>query len=119
MDFSTRPIRPIIVTGGRKYDDYVMVQEVLDFLNPDLIIQGGATGADGLARIWADETGTQVVTLDADWEKHGKVAGPIRNKEMILANPDAIVVAFPGGKGTENCVKTAVGLNRIVLRVEK
>lgn len=112
-------MKEVIVTGGRDYDDYIMVEEVLEFLQPDVIIQGGATGADGLARIWADENGVECFTFEADWEKHGKSAGPIRNKEMITQKSNAIVVAFPGGKGTENCVKTAVGLNRIVLRVEK
>ena len=96
-----------------------MLQDVLKILKPSLIVQGGAKGADELARLYAEHYLVNYKTFEADWCLHGKAAGPIRNKEMLLAHSDAVVVAFPGGKGTENCVKTAVELNMIVLRVEK
>lgn len=110
-------MKQVIVTGGRNYEDGVMVQEVLDFLSPDLVIQGGASGADKLAKEWAEENATSI-TIEADWTNHGRAAGPIRNREMLISYPEAIVVAFPGGAGTENCIKTALGLNRIIFRVQ-
>lgn len=108
----------IIITGGRDYDDKIMVQEVLDLLKPTMIVQGGAFGADQLARNYAEFYKIECITVSADWDTHGKAAGPIRNREMLKAYPDAVVVAFPGGRGTDNCVKTAVAMNMIVLRVE-
>ena len=43
----------------------------------------------------------------ANWKKHGRAAGPIRNKQMLEeAKPD-LVIAFPGGAGTANMVKQA------------
>jgi len=108
----------IIVTGGRDYKDAKRVQEVLTLFYPKTIIQGGAKGADHLARMFASEFNLKCVSWPADWDQWGKAAGPRRNKEMILAHPNAIVVAFPGGAGTENCVEFAIRQKRLVLRVE-
>jgi len=44
----------------------------------------------------------------ADWSRHGKSAGPIRNRQMLIEGRPDIVVAFPGGKGTANMIKQAV-----------
>lgn len=112
-------MKEIIITGGRDYDDWAMVQDVLLFLNPGLVIQGGAEGADKLAKEWCEYNNVNCVQIDADWNTHGKSAGPKRNLKMVQDFPKAIIVAFPGGKGTENCIKTAVGFNRIVMRIEK
>jgi hypothetical protein len=112
-------MKQIIVTGGRDYSDRETLRAVLNFLNPDLVIQGGASGADRLAKIWAESNGKIFMTVEADWSKHGKAAGPMRNREMLRIYPDAVVVAFPGGSGTANCVKTALELNRTVLQVRK
>lgn len=113
-------MKKVIVTGGRDYDDFSMVQDVLDFLNPSVIIQGGCFGgADVLAAEYAKQEKIECITYKAKWNKHGKKAGPIRNEEMVKDNPDAIVVAFPGGRGTENCVKWAKACGNIVLRVEE
>jgi len=109
----------VIVTGGRDYEDYAMVADVLDLFDADLIIQGGAAGADRMARDYAYQNNIICETVKADWNKHGKAAGPIRNLEMLKKYPNAVVVAFPGGKGTENCVKQAASLNMIVLTVHK
>lgn len=108
----------VIVTGGRDYSDWDKVQKVLDLFDIDAIIQGGAKGADRLARAYAVKHGMVPVTFDADWTKHGLAAGPIRNKEMLVAHPDAIVIAFPGQKGTRNCIETAAKLGHLVIEVK-
>lgn len=110
-------MKKVIVTGGRDYQDAARVNEILTELAPDIIIEGGATGADRLARVWALRNGIQVKTFNADWTKHGKLAGRIRNREMLFAHRDAIVVAFPGNSGTEHCVATAAIFKHTVLRI--
>lgn len=107
----------MIVTGGRDYSDQKKVDEVLDLLFPDFVIEGGATGADSLVRNWCMRNKVQGKTYKADWDVHGKSAGPIRNRQMIEENPEAIILAFPGGKGTQSCINIAKQLGRLVLSV--
>ncbi len=112
-------MKDIIVTGGRNYDDWVMMQDVLSLFDIGCLVQGGASGADQLALEYAKLNNIDYHTIEADWEKHGKAAGPIRNTEMLAKYPNAVVVAFPGGKGTADCVKQAVSRNMVVLMVHK
>ena len=107
----------ILVCGGRDYQNREHVCEVLDrakFLYSSLvIIEGGASGADSFAREWAKLTGCGSVTVHADWKRHGKAAGPIRNQYMIDHSRPDLVIAFPGGRGTEDMINraTKAGLN--------
>jgi predicted polyphosphate/ATP-dependent NAD kinase len=106
----------IIVTGGRDYSDKDALFQVLDNLEPrpTLVVQGGARGADALAKLWAQTRNVPWKTHMADWELYGPSAGPRRNRVMLMAHPEAKVIAFPGGKGTANCVATARELGREV-----
>lgn len=112
-------MKQAIVTGGRYYKDESTVYAILSFINPDLVIQGGASGADLLAKKWADTNQKQVDTIEADWAKYGKAAGPYRNKQMLdkYYKTNTVVIAFPGNRGTEDCVNQARRLGYLVLRV--
>jgi len=99
----------ILVTGGRDYSNSERLFAALDKVHKikgiSLIIQGGARGADSLAKEWAFSRGVPVCQFDANWDFHGKKAGYIRNKDMLeLGLPDA-AVAFSGGRGTASMVK--------------
>ncbi len=100
----------ILVCGGRNYSDREAVYAQLDSYMPDTIIEGGATGADQLAREWAKGMGRCCITVNADWAIHGKSAGPIRNRKMMAMKPD-LVLAFPGGHGTNDCMRAADSAN--------
>lgn len=71
------------------------------------IIHGGARGADRGADEWGVANWVPVHEFKADWDKYGKLAGPIRNKEMLEIGKPDLVIAFPGGKGTSNMVQQA------------
>lgn len=100
----------IAVTGGRTYSNRQKVFDTLDAihrLHPiSLLLHGGATGADTLAKEWAQERGVESITVPANWKAHGRAAGPIRNG-LILDRSPSILVAFPGGKGTQNMTQQA------------
>lgn len=98
----------VLVCGGRDYINYDKVKAVLDDLEPDVVIHGGARGADGLAGRWAAETGTECVVFKADWGTHGKKAGVLRNRQMLDEGKPDLVIAFPGGAGTADMVRRAV-----------
>lgn len=73
----------------------------------DTIIQGGATGADALAKEWAKENKKNMEEYKAQWYTYGKGAGHVRNALMLKEGKPDLVIAFPGGKGTENMVRQA------------
>lgn len=100
-----------LVCGGRDFTDQVFVNRTLDkfdFLYPALcVITGGAFGVDHLATNWAKSKGISWYHFMAEWKKHGRSAGPIRNKRMLEEGKPDLVIAFPGGKGTANMIAQA------------
>jgi hypothetical protein len=101
----------IIVCGGRNYADAEAVDAALGKLGrkyPVLFIaHGGAAGADSLAGAWAAKWGIPTEVYRADWNQHGRSAGPLRNQKMLDDfRPDG-VVAFTGGAGTRHMVSIA------------
>lgn len=110
----------VIACGGRDYADSRAVISALDALHAkkgiQTLLEGGADGADKLARAWAHSAGIDCITVHANWKKHGKAAGPRRNGRMLdLARVIAVamdtevgVVAFPGGAGTADMKNQAL-----------
>lgn len=101
----------VLVCGGRAYADRGELQRRLNALlsrhRALCIVEGGAQGADALAREWAIATGADLHQYEADWKRHGKAAGPIRNQRMLDESKPDLVLAFPGGKGTADMVRRA------------
>lgn len=94
--------------GSRHWSDPEPIAHAIDML-PDLtiVVEGGAPGADTIAREAARERGLHVATVPANW-KNGPSAGPRRNCAMLLLRPD-VVYAFPfdDSRGTWGMVKLA------------
>lgn len=101
----------VIVCGGRDYADGGFVFLALDYLHAvrgiGLLIEGGQRGADRFARQWAKARRVPCITEDADWDRLGHAAGPIRNARMLAMHDPDGVVAFPGRRGTADMVKQA------------
>lgn len=102
----------VLVCGGRHYEDMGAVWSQLDALlwsNIDhmTVIQGGASGADALARSWCESNEVPFMTYRAHWHTHGKAAGPIRNQQMLDEGKPDLVLAFPGHNGTADMVRRA------------
>lgn len=132
----------VVVTGGRYFDNETMVENALNIVYPSMVIHGGCraklekngeivlTGADYLADKWAKRTATPHMVFPARWDTEGRAAGPIRNREMLmfaksmmempsLTDKKLKVIAFPGGRGTLNCIKTAKELGIEVMDLGK
>jgi hypothetical protein len=101
----------VLVCGGRDYINRDLLWAILDCahtIDPiETLVSGMARGADTLAANWASKSGIPVAAFPADWKRHGKQAGPIRNQEMIDKGEPDIVLAFPGGVGTKDMVRRA------------
>lgn len=122
----------VLVCGGRDYSDYLRLDDVLKgicfdrgwysfegdiFIPKVTVISGGAKGADHLAILWAMSNNCDYQIFPAKWKLHGKAAGPIRNSEMIRDGKPDLVVAFPGGVGTQDMIRQAKKNNIEVVKV--
>jgi hypothetical protein len=107
-------MRKLLVCGSREWRDRNAVHLVLMCEpnhqgwgdSPVTVIHGGARGADSFADQSARDLGYDVKVFPADWDKHGRAAGPIRNRQMLDEQPD-LVVAFGQGRGTNDTVGEA------------
>lgn len=102
----------VLVCGGRDFNDRELVTQTLNRIHRErkirLLIHGGAGGADQLASDWAAVTiYVPRKAYPANWLKHGRAAGPIRNQQMLDESKPDLVVAFPGGRGTADMVRRA------------
>lgn len=109
----------VLVFGGRNYRNKWHVYTVLDSLQPSptCIVEGGAQGADKFARSWAIDRDVPYITVEANWLKFGKAAGPIRNQQMIDEEKPDLGVGFPGGKGTADMLRRLKAANIPVLEI--
>jgi hypothetical protein len=96
----------LAVVGSRTFNDYELLCATL---NPHLgkiqvIVSGGAKGADSLAERWAKENGVATEVYLPEWEKYGKSAGFKRN-ELIVENCDSCVAFWDGvSPGTKSSI---------------
>lgn len=109
----------VLVCRGRKFgvdeqdgiteEAYPMfdaLEDLLDEYGDSLvIIEGGASGADTLASVWATYRQVKHLCFPADWQRHGRAAGSIRNTQMIEEGKPDLVLAAPGGPGTKNMIR--------------
>lgn len=102
----------VIIAGGRDFKDYSLLKRVVNGLRKKLdedivIISGAAAGADKLGERYASEYNIKVLQFPADWDTHGKAAGPIRNKQMAEAG-DALIAFWDGeSRGTKSMISLA------------
>lgn len=102
----TKPYR-VLVCGSRFHHDEQVIWDALDAyrsrIGPRmLLITGGASGADDIARAWAVQRKVDHVTLYAKWDTEGKAAGPIRNMRMLKLKPKLVLAFFWHTEGAKN-----------------
>lgn len=124
----------VLVTGDRNWSDRYLVSAVLyGFMEIATksrgeqltIIEGGARGADEAARDWSsarilDGEDVELLTVNAEWDKHGRAAGPIRNIKMLDEYDPELVLAFHNdlehSMGTKHCVQEAKRRELLIYR---
>jgi len=99
-------MKPGSSTEGRQ----VFIQNAVGLLrHTDYIVSGGANGADFWAEYFARHYGIGRIIHEADWDKHGKSAGPIRNA-LVVESADCLLAFYTDrskSRGTKNCVAQA------------
>ena len=140
-----RKTATLLIGGTRTFADNELLEDELKWLKRKydikVVVVGGSIdkdgvcrqyGADRLAQKWAESklgVGVYIHTHWADWKKHKKAAGPIRNREMVMDLYDGSVgrvklaVFFWDGRssGTKDCMRRVrkYGKNEWVKRPAK
>ena len=111
----------LIVAGGRDFHDYqLLTKAIMDLALVEYadraisIVSGMAKGADNLGYLFAVENNVSDYTFPADWNRYGRSAGMIRNKEMGNF-ADALLAFWDGAsKGTQQMIQYMGSLNKPV-----
>lgn len=99
----------VIIAGSRSCNNYKQVCDAIEQSGfvLDVVISGHAPGADQLGEYYATNNGIKLETFPADWSKHGKSAGVIRNKQMA-DTADCLIVIWDGtSKGSQHMINIA------------
>ena len=115
----------IIYIGSGSADKETVAEVLREVVNhyheeaPFAFIHGECSGADELAKEWAMKNGYTAIGVPANWDFYGKAAGPLRNGAMIeFCEPD-MVVAFPGGRGTQEMIRLAEKAGLYVMKIKE
>lgn len=123
MDDQQRDLNWLLVTGDRNWTDLDLLYRTLAQEPQDTVL---VHGANGDKKHWPPQYGADMQAdfaarerffyepkaYPAQWDKFGLAAGPMRNRQMLIENPIARVVAFHDhlrtSKGTKNMVYEAL-----------
>lgn len=109
--------RRLIVCGCRDWDHS---GQIANALSAEWSLHGGPyahvvvhgdcpTGADAFADRWCTKVGVQVERHAANWQLHGKQAGPRRNAEMAALGADLCLAFWDGeSRGTLDMIRCAI-----------
>lgn len=95
----------VILAGGRHRElsvsDVELCVKVCSAWGATEIVSGACkTGVDSYASVVARHLGLHLEQFPADWDRYGRGAGPVRNKQMAVYA--GALIAFAGGDGTQN-----------------
>ena len=100
----------VIIAGSRTITDARLVEDAIRLSGFHIteVVCGCADGVDKLGEAWAIYNQIPVARFPADWNTHGKAAGPIRNEQMAKA-ADALICVWDGvSRGSRNMIRTAI-----------
>ncbi|MBQ3482674.1 MAG: hypothetical protein IJA78_00685 [Clostridia bacterium] len=109
----------ILVVGSRSVEKF----DFRGMIPPDteLIISGGAKGADSLAESYADEHKLSKLILRPRYDLYGRAA-PLKRNEQMVDLSDAVLVLWDGvSRGTQYTMRYAKkkGKPITVIKIEK
>ena len=101
-----------IIAGSRDIVDPRVIPDAVEESEFEItqVISGGARGVDALAIAYADLHKIPLRIFRANWDKHGKSAGYIRNQEMANYAEALIAIWDSKSVGTKHMIKIATDL---------
>lgn len=112
----------LIIAGTRTFDNYKLLEETIKpallgishLEDIDEIVSGCCKGADKLGERFAELLNIKPTKFPADWDKYGKSAGIIRNRQMAEYADAAVVFWDAHSKGSLNMIQTMRDLGKPV-----
>ncbi len=98
-----------IIAGTRTFHDPDLLWWVLKSVPWQIteVVSGAAPGADRLGEVWAKAHEVPIIRMPAEWDLHGRAAGPRRNQRMAMW-ADAAVIMWDGkSAGTQSMITLA------------
>lgn len=102
----------LIIAGGRDCNSFKLLLNAIKELEIPVdakteIVSGMAKGADTLGCMYAEEFDLKLHKFPAQWDLHGRKAGPLRNIEMAKF-ADSLLALWDGkSKGTKHMIDEA------------
>ncbi len=114
--------------GSRHYNNYEefcqAIEQVIQIHGrPSNIVSGGhldkhghtKPGTDTLAWKWAQDNNVPIIEHEAEWDKYGRAAGPIRNKLIVRDSHIILAAIAPDSTGTWNTINQAKDNPKIII----
>lgn len=116
-------LKCLAIVGSRHLRNKVLFRHhvlawIAEHGQPSKIVSGGATGADELAVEFALEHGIEFVAYNADWDRFGRSAGPMRNIAIVGACTHVLAFVAPDSVGTRDTLNKAARAARHITLVE-
>ena len=88
------------------FDDFEFVSKAVEASGFEIteVVSGKALGVDSLGEVWAAANCIDVTEMPADWDRHGKSAGFIRNSQMADYCDAAVIIWDGRSRGTGNMI---------------
>lgn len=103
----------LLICGDRNWTNSQLIEDLFWHLKPKMLIAGGARGADIKAERIAVRLTVPHRIFPAQWDKHGRSAGPIRNQQMIDEGRPDLIVAF------HNHIEQSAGTADMLMKAER
>lgn len=96
------------------FDNYSLIVETIERSGYNIteVVCGMAISVDRLGEQWAINRSIPVKEMPADWNRNGKAAGPIRNREMAKYADAAIIIWDGFSDGTRNMIDCMIKLKK-------
>jgi len=111
----------VCIAGSRDWNNYEQLEEMMDKVletyhinSIECIISGTAYGGDKLGEKWANNHNIPIKQFPADWFKHGKKAGYLRNLEMADIADILVICIKRKSKGSTHMAKTMADMGKPV-----
>lgn len=98
----------VAIVGSRDWPYADLVRNAVKSLHKDdVVVSGGARGVDTIAENTAKRLGLETLIFEAEWDRWGKSAGYIRNKDIVKAADRIIAFQLDGSRGTQHTIDLA------------